>query len=76
MGDLVEIPSGKYLYSVSHPDHPTVEVVAEDRLHALVTACNGWMVRWPTIATECTIDILGEAPTAASRKSKKRPKGD
>lgn len=56
------IGSGGYIYSVSHPEHGTVEVLADDRLHALVTACNQWGVRWPAVARACTIQIIGKSP--------------
>ena len=45
----------KYRWSVTHPEHGTVEVQAIDRLRALTAAAMQWHERWTLIAHDCDI---------------------
>lgn len=43
----------KYRYKVKHPEYGTVEVVASERLYAVIEAAKKWGVPWTHIAREC-----------------------
>ena len=63
-----------YLYRVTHPEHGTVEVPAEDRLHAVYAAGRAWGVPWTSMARECGIERLHPVePEAPERKKASRP---
>lgn len=51
-----------YLWRVSHPVHGDIEVEASDRYFAVTAAAHEWGIRWSTIARDCKVEQLGEAP--------------
>lgn len=53
----------KYLFRVSHPVHGEIEVEASERYFAVTAAAHEWGLRWSTIARDCKVEQLGEAPT-------------
>lgn len=61
----------QYLWRVSHPAHGEIEVEASERYFAVTKAAHDWGIRWSTIARECRVEQLGEAP----RKKTKRGGG-
>lgn len=64
-----------YLYRVTHPEHGTVEVPAEDRLHAVYAAGRAWGVPWTSMARECEIERLHlvEPEPPKQRKASRPP---
>lgn len=63
-----------YLYRVTHLKYGTVEVPAEDRLHAVYAAGRAWGVPWTSMARECEIERLQPVePEAPKRKKASRP---
>lgn len=59
------------VWDVGHPEHETVRVEAQDRLHAVVEAAHAWgIVKWTDVARECKAEIVGE-----TKEKPKRPAG-
>lgn len=57
-----------YLFRVSHPVHGEIEVEASDRYFAVTSAAHEWGLRWSTIARDCRVEQLGEAPRKKQKK--------
>ena len=50
-----------YIYRVTHPDHPTVTVTAEDEQRAIYQAAKGWLGRnWARAVDDAIALRIGE----------------
>lgn len=62
MGDMM-------IYRVSHPEHPTVEVAAVDKVRAIGEAARAWgMTKWTAVARECEVAELRPMPLCANER--------
>lgn len=61
-----------YLFRVSHPVHGEIEVEASGRYFAVTKAACEWGLRWSTIARDCRVEKLGEAPRRKQKKGGNR----
>lgn len=58
----------RYLFRVSHPVHGEIEVEASERYFAVTAAAHEWGLRWSTIARDCKVEQLGDAPIKKQKK--------
>lgn len=62
MGDMM-------IYRVSHPEHPTVEVAAVDKVRAVSAAAQQWgLTKWTAVARECEVEELHPMPLCANER--------
>lgn len=59
-----------FRFRVHHVAHGEMETIASDRYFAVTKAAKEWGVRWSTIARDCRVEELGDAPPVKIPKRK------
>ena len=57
------------VYRVSHPEYPTVEVAAVDKVRAVAEAARSWgLTQWTAVARACEVVELRQMPVCANER--------